>query len=98
MEKDEIKHIAELARLELADAEYEQYAREIEAVLAYVGEVQSIAGDSEAPSAGVVRNVFREDGEPHAAGAYSEALLDEVPRVHEGYIQVKQILDKKKGI
>jgi Asp-tRNA(Asn)/Glu-tRNA(Gln) amidotransferase C subunit len=43
--------------------------------------------------ASVVKNVMREDGEPHESGKYTEALLKSAPKTADGYIEVKKILN-----
>lgn len=40
----------------------------------------------------MLKNVFREDKEPHEPGEYTEKLLKEVPEEKDGYVKVKKIL------
>lgn len=61
--RDDVVHLAGLARIDLSDAELEHLAAELPAILDYVASVQEATGDDvEAMSHPVpVDNVFRED-------------------------------------
>jgi aspartyl-tRNA(Asn)/glutamyl-tRNA(Gln) amidotransferase subunit C len=89
----DIKKLAELARVDLDEATAKELKGNIADILSYVASVQAVAGEEKEPQAGAVRNVLREDGEPHAPGAYREALLREAPAVDEaGFVVVPPIL------
>ncbi len=89
----DIKKLAELARVDLDEATADELAGNIEDVLSYVGSVQEVAGADTDPEAGAVRNVLREDTNPHDPDAYRAALLREAPAVDEdGFIIVPPIL------
>ncbi len=61
--------------------------------------VREIAEDAANPSVSVygyhsnVRNVMREDGEPHESGIFTEALLKSAPKSDRGSVEVKKILN-----
>jgi aspartyl-tRNA(Asn)/glutamyl-tRNA(Gln) amidotransferase subunit C len=61
--RDDVVHLAGLARIDLSEAELEHLASELPAILEYVASVQEATGDDvEAMSHPVpVDNVFRED-------------------------------------
>lgn len=61
--RDDVVHLAGLARIDLSEAELEHLASELPAILDYVASVQEATGDDvEAMSHPVpVDNVFRED-------------------------------------
>lgn len=89
----DIEKLAELARIEVDEETADELAENIEDVLSYVGSVEEVAGDDDGPEAGAVRNVLREDADPHAPDAYRDALLAEAPAVDEnGFIVVPPIL------
>lgn len=58
--KEEVQHLAELARLKLSEAETEILQKDISNILDYVGQVAAVSGD-EVKSAPILRNVMRED-------------------------------------
>jgi len=95
IETKDIRHLAELARIALADGEAVALAAECDAILGYVAQVTEISADADAlPVAGAHANVFREDTETHEPGAYTEALLSAAPNRNGAYIEVKKILEK----
>lgn len=61
--RDDVAHLAGLARIELSDAELDHFASELPAIVAHVASVQEVAGDDvPAMSHPVpVNNVFRDD-------------------------------------
>ena len=48
--------------------------------------------DDEKKEAGTLRNVLREDKEPHESGQFTESILSEAPGKERGYFKVKKIL------
>lgn len=89
----DIKKLAELARIDTEEGTEKELAGNIEDVLDYVASVEEVAGEEDGPEAGAVRNVLREDTDPHDPDEYREALLREAPAVDEsGFIVVPPIL------
>lgn len=89
---DEVKKLAALARIEVSDEALPKLASEFESILAYIGQIETLdvkAGKDERPP---VRNVFREDGEPHAAGIHTEKLARQFPEREGNLLKVKQII------
>ncbi len=99
---EEVKKLAALARIRIEDAELEKFTSEFDAILAYVGQLEKLELPSDLKGEKpVLRNVLREDGAPHAAGAYTEALVAQFPSSAEAtkgkpadgaYLAVKQII------
>lgn len=92
--QDDIQNLANLARIEVAEEETERLRSSMEGILDYISEVREVSSrqTEKTPEAGVLRNVFREDGEPHEAGIYTEGVLANAPDKEGGYIKVKKIL------
>lgn len=103
--KEEIKKLADLARIEVGDKEAENLGSEMESILEYVGQVKSITTkrDAESPplvvrgavafaKVGGVINIMREDQNPTESGNYSKELIDEFPNKDGDYLKVKKIL------
>lgn len=89
----DIQKLAKLARIEVDEADASELKESISDILSYVGSVEAVAGEAGDPEAGPVRNVLREDGEPHDPDQYREALLREAPAVDDrGFIIVPPIL------
>ena len=94
---EEVQKLAALARIRIGDAEVEKFTSEFDAILAYVGQLEklnlpSAGGGSASGGKPPLRNVMREDGEPHAAGAYTEKLVEQFPAREGDALSVKQII------
>ena len=77
---EDVRKLAALARINVADSELEKFTREFDAILAYVGQLEKLdlpQGDEKEKAP--LRNVMRDDGEPHAARAYTEKLAEQFP-------------------
>lgn len=92
IEIKDIEKLAELSRIEMTDVEKKDFQKEIESILAYVGDIQRATSKDSVQETPIVRNVFREDGTPHASGIHTEALLKEAPESKDGFVKVKNIL------
>jgi len=92
MKREDIKKLAKLSRIDISEQEEGELLADMEAILGYVSEIGEVATGKHAHEAGALRNVMREDKDPHMAGAYTEEILSEAPQTEEGFIKVKQIL------
>jgi aspartyl-tRNA(Asn)/glutamyl-tRNA(Gln) amidotransferase subunit C len=92
MQRSDIEHLGELARIELTDAETDALGREIPDILAYVSAVNDIAAAEKEKKAEGVFNVLRDDVPTHEPGEYTEALLDAAPDRQGRYVRVKKII------
>ncbi len=63
LSKDEVRHIAKLARLSLSEAEVEKFTTELTSILEYVEKLQEVDTEGVEATAQVtgLRNVFRDD-------------------------------------
>jgi len=61
--RDEVSHLAKLARIDMSDAELDHLAQEMELILGAVARVQEVAGADVLPTSHPipVNNVVRED-------------------------------------
>ena len=90
--KDEVAHVARLARLSLTDAELEEFTGQLGAVLEHARDVESLDTAGVAPTAHPlpVRNVFRDD-EPEPS-LNREEVLSQAPAVEDDKFRVPRIL------
>jgi aspartyl-tRNA(Asn)/glutamyl-tRNA(Gln) amidotransferase subunit C len=90
---EEVKKLATLARIKIEDAELEKFTGEFDAILAYIGQLEKLdlpqGAEREKPP---LRNVMREDGEPHASGRYTQKLVEQFPAREGNALKVKQII------
>jgi len=97
MEKKDIEHLAELARIDITDKEAVGLAEDMTNILVYISEIEKITGSTEVEKkVGPLHNVFREDENPHEGGKYSKDLLELAPDRSGDYLHVKKILGGKK--
>lgn len=92
MTPTEVRKLALLSELALTDAEIEKLSGEFEVILGYMAELNTLVGEDVAREKPLLRNVMRDDAEPHEKGAYTDILLAEVPEREGDYIKVKKIL------
>jgi aspartyl-tRNA(Asn)/glutamyl-tRNA(Gln) amidotransferase subunit C len=61
--RDEVAHLADLARIDLDDAELDHLAPQLNVILEAVASIQGVAGDDVAPTSHPLplTNVFRDD-------------------------------------
>lgn len=94
MTKEEILHLASLARIQVSDQEVEKFQAEIQSILEYVGQVNDIVSDSDLEKVvGQVHNVFREDEVTNEPGSCSDDLIRAFPDSEGNYLKVKKILN-----
>ena len=92
MEIKDIEKLAELARIEMSQEEKTKILNDMDSILEFVNQIQEAKVDITEREAGEVRNIMREDENPHESGIYTESILGEAPKVRDNYIEVKKIL------
>ncbi|MHB8066835.1 MAG: Asp-tRNA(Asn)/Glu-tRNA(Gln) amidotransferase subunit GatC [Desulfobaccales bacterium] len=90
--REEVLHVAQLARLALEPAEVELFTRQLNDILAYVEKLQELDTTGVTPMAHVlpVFNAFREDAVQ--AGLPREEALENAPEREEGTFVVPRII------
>ena len=93
MDKDKVMALSRLARVEISEEEAENLSNEFEGILSYVSQVKEVSENKTMDSEMVeLRNILREDSNPHVSGIYTESILNEAPSREGQYIKVKKIL------
>lgn len=96
IKKEDVEHIAKLARLGLTKKEEEKFAKELSSILDYIEKLKKVdiskAKTSSYPIK--VENVMREDEESKKPKAKSQKLLELAPEKKAGYLRVKSIFNK----
>lgn len=95
MKREDIAHLASLARIRLSGAELDNLEGELSAIVEYVGVVSDIAADDAdaAPQVGARYNVFRKDEVTNEPDQYTDDILAEMPQKEGRFMKVKKILD-----
>ena len=83
---EEVRHVADLARLELSDADVAEMARQLGAIVDYINQLQSVNTDGIEPLAHALKlhDVFRAD-EPSPSLSPDEALANAPARKNDFY-------------
>ena len=91
--RDQVVHIAELARLSLTEAEIDRYREQLSAILDYAARLQALDTDAIPPTATVLplRSVMRPD-EPAPSMARDDILAN-APDVQDGCFRVQAVLE-----
>ncbi len=94
LDKEQIKHIANLARLELSEEELEKYGSQLSGVLDYIDQLKEVDVSDTEPTAQVtgLSNVFRHDEALDCGKEIREAALREAPELEGGQIKVRRVL------
>jgi len=94
MKKEDIEHLASLARIRLEEAEKDSLGKELSSIVEYVSTVSEIVAEDidDKPQVGAVYNVFRADEVTNEADEYTKDILNEMPALDGRYLKVKKIL------
>ena len=90
--RNEVAHLARLARLALSEQELDHFAGQLDVIIASVARVQEVAADQIPPTTHAlpITNVFRDDVIVEPIGA--QAALDQAPAAEQGRFRVPRIL------
>ena len=90
---DEVKHVANLARLAITEEEAEKFATQLDAIITFAEQLNGLDTDHVEPTSHVldIKNVFREDvaGE----GLPVEDVVRNAPDHEDGQIKVPAIIE-----
>ena len=93
--REEVAHLARLSRLALTDEELDQYAQQLDSILAHVAQVSEVAADDVRGTAhpAELANVLRPD--EVVPGLTTEQALSGAPAVEQDRFAVPQILGEE---
>ncbi len=90
-----VRHVAQLARLNLSDDELTHYAEQLSRILKYIDQLNELDTSDVPPTAHAmpVQNVFRED--QIAAAWTAERALHNAPAREDNLFKVPKVLDQE---
>lgn len=90
--REEVAHLADLARIDLSDAELDHLAPQLSVILESIASIQGVAGDDVPPTSHALplTNVFRDDVERPCLSA--DEALSGAPEVERQRFKVPRIL------
>jgi aspartyl-tRNA(Asn)/glutamyl-tRNA(Gln) amidotransferase subunit C len=91
--RDDVLHLAQLARISLSEDEVDEFSEELSAILHYVEQLSNVDVSELKPTNQVtgLTNVMREDTVIDY-GYESQELLKNVPKVQDNQIKVKRMI------
>lgn len=96
MKREDIEHLAKLARIGITNAEADTLATDVTNVLNYISEIEDISGgEASEKQVGSLHTIMRSDTEPHEGNLYTEDLLGAAPDRNGRYVKVKKIIEGK---
>lgn len=93
---EEVRSIARLSRLALTDEEVAQTTKDLSGILGHFSAIGDIdtANVSPLDDASGLSNITREDIATPNILCSPKDLLEQAPRVHEGYVQVPGVFEE----
>jgi len=97
IDAEQVRKVAKLARLELTEAEVEEFSRQLSAILEYMEKMSELDTTDVEPLAHClpVSNVFREDSVKESLGTVK--ALANAPQRDGEFFKVPKILDDGSG-
>lgn len=94
LDKQQIQHIANLARLELSDEEMDKYGTQLSDILGYIEQLQEVDVEGVEPTAQVtgLENVLRDDEIKDWSDKERQEALEQAPALEDGQVKVKRVL------
>lgn len=91
--REQVRHVAELAKLKLTEAEVVLFQEQLSAILDYAERLDELETDLIPPTAAVlpIQNVMRSD--VLSASFPRDAMLANAPAVQDGFVKVQLVLD-----
>jgi aspartyl-tRNA(Asn)/glutamyl-tRNA(Gln) amidotransferase subunit C len=89
--RDEVRHVAMLARLGLEPGEEDYYAEQLSGILAHIDRLRELNTDAIAPTAQAVPLEIRMRADRAEAGLTQAQALANAPEARDGYFVVKAI-------
>jgi aspartyl-tRNA(Asn)/glutamyl-tRNA(Gln) amidotransferase subunit C len=94
LSREEVRHVAQLARLDFSAEEEKQMAEEMSQILDYVEKLDELDTSGVPPMSHVldVTNVFRDD--KIESRIDRDQALESAPETDDAYFQVPQVIDE----
>ena len=98
IEKNEVEHLAKLARIEITDQEVESLQQDLDKVLDYVDELKEVDTENVEGVAHVtgLSNVYREDEPAEQSDGLKDRMLKNLPAMEKGLLKVRSVFKREK--
>lgn len=94
LKKEDIRHIADLARLELTEEELSKYGSQLSDVLEWASQLNEVDTENIKPTAQVtgVENILREDVVNDWDDNEKRTAINQAPEIEDGQYRVRRVL------
>jgi aspartyl-tRNA(Asn)/glutamyl-tRNA(Gln) amidotransferase subunit C len=95
LSKEEVEHVAKLARLAVSEAEKESFSRQLSEILSYIGKLNELDTSNIEPTSHVLdlSNVFRDDGVRESLPPSD--VLANAPDSENDHFRVPKIIEER---
>jgi len=96
IEKETVRHIALLSRLELDDRELGLYSKQLESILGYISTLNELKTDTVQPTSHVIsnlKNVYRKDSPRSSLPV--DRVLAIAPATEGNFIRIPKVIEGK---
>ena len=90
---EEVKHIADLARLELSGAELAHYREQLSAILSHVAKLQTLDTTGVPPTSGILAAEMSMRADKPRPGLSTEELLKIAPQTDQGQFKIPPVFE-----
>jgi aspartyl-tRNA(Asn)/glutamyl-tRNA(Gln) amidotransferase subunit C len=93
--KNDVEYVARLARLALTEEEKEKYTSQLESILEYIDQLNTLDTKDIPPTSHVLplSNVWRKDEHCPTAAETRERILNNAPEREEDFFKVKKVIE-----
>lgn len=89
--EQDLDNLSRLARIDIKEEEKQKMLTDMQAILAYVSEINEVSGEASRGEE-TLFNVVREDIVTNETGTKTAAILANAPKSKDGYVEVEQVL------
>jgi len=96
IDKKQLKHIAELAKIEFSEEELESFMNDLNNILNYVDEIKKLNLDNFEPMVGgpIQKLELREDNVKIESEETKRLIIEQFPAKKENYLKISRIIKK----
>lgn len=92
MNIEEIRILADKARMDMTEAEMQELSADFDSILGYISQIDEsgVSGTQKANTS--LKNIYREDEILNKNGEFSDSIIANMPDSEDGFLKVKKIL------
>jgi len=93
LDKADVRHIAHLARIRVAEADLDKIAGELNHIIGWVEQLGEVDTDGAEPMTSVVQMGLKTRADEVADGGYAEKVLGNAPEEADGFFVVPKVIE-----